>query len=96
MFHRLIEPADDVLTHRCLLLICPVCTELDRTISGAAIADTEVPMFALLRGTVGLPLDNSTWWPDGIPRTGFAQPTVDLLERTLRALRALPVAPIAG
>lgn len=52
-------------------------------------------MFALLRGTVGLPLDNSTWWPDGIPRTGFAPPTVDLLERTLRALRALP-APIAG
>ncbi|TGN63112.1 hypothetical protein EXE59_03505 [Nocardioides eburneiflavus] len=92
----MLGPTDDVLTHRCILLICPVCTDLDRTISGTAIADTEVPMFARLRGTVGLPLDNATWWPDGVPRTEFAPPTVDLLERTLRALRALPVAPIAG
>jgi hypothetical protein len=95
MLRELLDPTDDVLTHRCILLICPVCTDLDRTSSGATVADTDVPMFALLRGTVGLPLDNSTWWPDGIPRTGFAPPTVDLLERTLRALRALP-APIAG
>lgn len=84
------------MTHRCLLLICPVCTVLDRTASGDVVADTEVPMFALLRGTVGLPLDNPTWWPDGIPRTGFAQPTVDLLERTLHALQASLAATIAG
>jgi hypothetical protein len=96
MLRKLLDPTGDVLTHRCILLICPVCTDLDRASSGVAIADTEVPMFARLRGTVGLPLGNPTWWPDGIPHTGFAQPTVDLLERTLRALRALPVAPIAG
>ncbi|WP_191277912.1 hypothetical protein [Nocardioides flavus (ex Wang et al. 2016)] len=53
-------------------------------------------MFALLRGTFGLPLDNSAWWPEGVPRTGFAPPTVELLERTLRALRTLPAATIAG
>lgn len=96
MLRQLLDQTDDVLTHRCILLICPVCTELDRTISGGVVADTEVPMFALLRGMVGLPLDNPTWWPEGVPRTGFAQPSVDLLERTLRALRALPVKPIAG
>lgn len=96
MLRQLLDPTDDVLTHRCILLICPVCTELDRTIAGDVVADTDVPMFALLRGTVGLPLDNPTWWPEGVPRTGFAQPTVDLLERTLRALRASVVPTIAG
>lgn len=96
MLRRLFDAPDHVRTHHCALLICPVCTDLDRTVSGEVVADSEVPMFALVRGTVGLPLDNPTWWPDGIPRTGFAQPTVDLLERTLRALRA-PLAPtIAG
>ena len=96
MLRQLLDPTDDVLTHRCILLICPVCTDLDRTIFGDVVADTEVPMFAQLRGTVGLPLDNPTWWPEGVPRTGFAQPTVDLLERTLRALRASVVPTIAG
>jgi hypothetical protein len=96
MLRQLLDPMDDVLTHRCILLICPVCTDLDRTISGDVVADTDVPMFALLRGTVGLPLDNPAWWPEGVPRTGFAQPTVDLLERTLRALRASVVPTIAG
>jgi hypothetical protein len=95
MLRQLLDQTDDVLTHRCILLICPVCTDLDRTMSGV-VADTDVPMFALLRGTVGLPLDNPTWWPDGIPRTGFAPPTVDLLERTLRALRASVLPTIAG
>ncbi|GAB3015041.1 hypothetical protein GCM10011376_06740 [Nocardioides flavus (ex Wang et al. 2016)] len=92
----MLEPADDVQAHHCVPLICPVCSELDRTMPGAAVADTEVPMFALLRGTFGLPLDNSAWWPEGVPRTGFAPPTVELLERTLRALRTLPAATIAG
>jgi len=96
MYRELLDPTDDVLTHRCILLICPVCTDFDRTISGGVVADTEVPMFALLRGTVGLPVDNPTWWPDGIPRTGFAPPTVDLLERTLRALRSSLDSTIAG
>lgn len=96
MFRQSLDPTDNVLTHRCILLICPVCVELDRTASGEVVADAEVPLFALLRGTVGLPVDNPSWWPDGVPRTGFAQPTVDLLERTLRALRAPLAATIAG
>jgi hypothetical protein len=96
MLRQLLDPTDDVLTHRCILLICPVCTDLDRTIAGEVVADAEVPMFALLRGTVGLPVDNPTWWPAGVPRTGFAQPTVDLLERTLLALQASLAPTIAG
>lgn len=96
MLRQLLDPTDDVLSHRCILLICPVCTDFDRMVSGGVVEDTEVPMFALLRGTVGLPLDNPTWWPAGIPRTGFSQPTVDLLERTLRALRASLAPTIAG
>lgn len=88
MFSQLLDPTDDVLTHRCNLLICPACTALDRTISGEIVADVDVPMFAQLRGLVGLPASNPVWWPTGVPRTGFALPTVSLLERTLAALRA--------
>jgi hypothetical protein len=96
MLRQLLDPTDDVLTHRCILLVCPVCADIDRSMAGDAVADAEVPMFARLRGTVGLPLDNPAWWPDGVPRTGFAQPTVDLLERTLRALRSSLPPVIAG
>ena len=32
MLRQLLDQTDDVLTHRCILLICPVCTDLDRTI----------------------------------------------------------------
>ena len=49
----------------------------------------DVPLFALLRSTVGLPVDDPQWWPEGLPGADdLVQPNVELLERTLVALRA--------
>lgn len=60
------------------------------------IDDAEVPTFALLRAELGLPWENERWWPTGgrhlaagvgVPSVEVANPTIDLLERTLAGLR---------
>lgn len=61
--------------------------------------DEDVPVFAHLRASLGLPLDDPRWWPPRpvgelrAPAVDFALPTLDLLERTLAALRAWGAAP---
>lgn len=58
-----------------------------------AVAD-EPPLFALLRSTLGLPPDDPRW---SIPQPVLADPTVDLLERTLAGLHAWePYADVRG
>jgi hypothetical protein len=86
------------------------------------VSDPEVPMFVLLRSTLGLPVNDSRWWPIAAPRrsrwfatsdavsqttpeaphhavwllhgeaaalgAGTAPATVELIERTLSALRS--------
>lgn len=64
-----------------------------------ATADQDPPVFALLRTSLGLPLDDPRWWPPcpvgelPAPAVSFAAPTIGLLEHTLAGLRAWGTAP---
>lgn len=58
-----------------------------------AIADRDVPLFALLRSTMGLPDNNSNWWPKqpGRRRRGsFAALTSDDHHSSVGRRRAVP------
>jgi hypothetical protein len=123
MFRRVTREADELLFHYDGSRRRPEITLVASTLSGRSAADDDVPLFTLVRATVGLPMDDRRWWPEGrrarrdphAPRVltwggpalvdaspgrhvavargttlsapAFARPTVDLLERTLAALR---------
>ncbi|GAA1436233.1 hypothetical protein GCM10009641_34800 [Mycobacterium cookii] len=61
------------------------------------VDDSEVPTFAVLRAELGLPRGDERWWPAGgrhletrplVPAVVVANPSLDLIERTLAGLRA--------
>lgn len=74
MLHRLTADQHDLLSHR-----GGVTRRLEALAGvdlpdGAAITDSEVPLFSLLRSIVGLPIDDPRWWPERPVRRprGFA------------------------
>ncbi|MCW2737133.1 hypothetical protein [Nocardioides sp.] len=64
MFQHTDTQPYDVLSHGDSVLGRPENLGIGRTSCGGAVADQEVPLFALLRSTHGLPLDDRRWWPE--------------------------------
>lgn len=77
MWRHVALDVDALTSGRCSDPACPSCVP---------VRDEEVPLFARLRADLGLPRANRSWWPDGVP-TEVSDPTLELLERTLAALR---------
>lgn len=99
MFQQIDAQPYDVLLHGLPRTDRPSDRPGDRTTSSDVVADQDVPMFALLRSTRGLPVDDRRWWPSGgrhvlvTPEVyaaahGPTTPTTALLERALAGLRA--------
>jgi len=64
MFRQIDTSAYDVLSYAPTLPVRPGDRAVWLQTVGAVVQDREVPLFALVRSTQGLPLDDRRWWPD--------------------------------
>lgn len=62
MFRQFDVYPHDILSRSGAPAIRPAASPVERTID--VVADREVPLFALLRSTLGLPLEDPRWWPE--------------------------------
>ena len=62
MFRQFDVYPHDILSRSGAPVIRPAVSPVERTID--VVADREVPLFALLRSTLGLPLEDARWWPE--------------------------------
>ncbi len=121
MFQQIHALPHDVLSYGHVLPRRPVNRTMSRKTCGGVVPDRDVPLFAHLRSTQGLPLGDGRWWPgrhahrdldlamaevaevgatvtvgrhalatsEVSPTTRVTgSPSVELLERTLAALRS--------
>jgi hypothetical protein len=89
MFRQLDFYTHDVPSLGGAMFARPVVAPAGRRVPRGTVADAEVPLFALVRTTLGLPAEDRRWWPEEmLPAVHLARPTIDLLERTLAGLRA--------
>ncbi len=62
MFRQFDVYPHDILSRSGTPVVRPAVSPVERTID--VVADHEVPLFALLRSTLGLPLEDARWWPE--------------------------------
>lgn len=62
MFRQFDVYPHDILARSGAPVVRPAVSPVKRTID--VVADHEVPLFALLRSTLGLPLEDPRWWPE--------------------------------
>lgn len=98
MFHQLEQYPHDVLSRSRDVSRRSVNRSVPHLACDDVVADRDVPLFALVRSTVGLPTDDPRWWPERPQRRRREGSHLGLLAASTRlgdvVPLVLPVSPL--